>query len=237
MVQKKDAIPRLFDGIAHRYDLLNRLLSFGRDAAWRRRLVLRLSERPPGTLLDLATGTGDVLLAACAAGSPLANNLKLGIGADISANMLAMARRKTEAAGLTERLRFVRADGLRLPFPDALFDAVTVAFGIRNMPSVNAALSEMHRVLAPGGRLLVLEFSMPGSALLRWGYLLYFRYLLPVIGGVVSGRYKAYRYLNRSVEAFPYGRAFVGLLKAAGFEEVTGEPMTLGVATLYSGRV
>jgi demethylmenaquinone methyltransferase/2-methoxy-6-polyprenyl-1,4-benzoquinol methylase len=216
---------RMFDRISPRYDLLNRMLSFRRDVYWRRCIVASLADARPARVLDLATGTGDVLIALSGNGI-----ISRGVGADIAANMLAKAHEKT--AG-NDALSFVRADGMDLPFGAGAFDAVTIAFGLRNMPDVAAALREMHRVLKPGGRLVVLEFSLPGPALLRCAYLLYFRHVLPVLGGLISGDYRAYGYLNASVEDFPHGAALCKIVNACGFQQATARPMTAGIATLY----
>jgi demethylmenaquinone methyltransferase / 2-methoxy-6-polyprenyl-1,4-benzoquinol methylase len=219
-------IMRMFDRISPRYDFLNRMLSFRRDVYWRRRIVAAFADARPLRVLDLATGTGDVLIALSKQGL-----ISRGVGADIAANMLARAHEKT--AG-NDALSFVRADGMDLPFGAGAFDAVTIAFGLRNMPDAGAALREMHRVLKPGGRLVVLEFSLPDLALLRWVYLVYFRHVLPVLGGLISGDYRAYGYLNRSVEYFPHGAALCRIINTCGFQQATARPMTAGIATLYS---
>ncbi len=225
-------VRRMFDEISGTYDLNNRVLSMRRDVVWRRRLTALLPDGPaPPRLLDLATGTCDVLLAAHRAGRAAPGS----IGADFSAGMLREGAKKLERANLDGPPALVRADATRMGFADAAFDAVTIAFGIRNVLDVDGALREMCRVLRPGGRVVILEFSMPGNALLRAGYLLYFRHVLPRLGGLVSGKPDAYRYLNQSVESFPYGRAFCGCMERAGFVEVTARPLSFGIATLYTG--
>jgi demethylmenaquinone methyltransferase/2-methoxy-6-polyprenyl-1,4-benzoquinol methylase len=220
---------RMFDRIAPRYDLLNRLLSFRRDVAWRKALVRALPAGDRLRVLDLATGTADVLLSLCAPHG----KIQRGTGLDKSAGMITLARPKIANAPVP--LDLVRGDACGLGFRDASFDAVTIAFGIRNVPDVPAALREMRRVLRPGGRALILEFSLPANALVRSGYLLYFRHVLPRVGGVVSGDAQAYRYLNESVESFPYGEAFAAMMRDAGFLGVTAMPQSLGIATLYTG--
>ncbi len=224
----------MFDRIARRYDLLNRLLSFGRDVAWRKAMVRMMAcDRPAAgilRLLDVATGTGDVLLAAekeC--------RLSLGVGLDPSAGMLSVGMDKVRGRGLRERLHLVQGDAQHLAFAPDYFDALTIAFGIRNVADPVAGLREMCRVLKPGGRALVLEFSLPGNPLFRPLYLFYFRHVLPRIGGVISGDAEAYRYLNRTVEAFPYGEAFCAMMREAGFASTKAHPLTLGIATLYCG--
>ncbi len=229
--QTKSDSPRMFDRIAHRYDFLNRLLSGRRDVAWRKRLVASLPEKPDLEMLDLATGTGDVLLSSC----KLRTNIQFGVGLDPAGNMLAIARQKKSAANLESAISFVRGDALRLPFASNSFDAITIAFGIRNIPDVTRSLQEMHRILKPGGKVLILEFSLPKNSVLRFGYLVYFRYILPLIGSFISGDAGAYRYLNQTVETFPYGQAFCTLMEQAGFQEIRAEPLTMGIATLYTG--
>lgn len=221
----------MFDRIAHRYDLLNRLLSMRRDVAWRNKLAELLPRREELRVLDLATGTGDVLLALRTAGSAM----RSGVGMDMSAKMLEYGKDKFEDAGAAATLRMVRGDATDIPAADESFDAVTIAFGIRNVSSVERALREMHRVLRPNGRALVLEFALPSNPLVRRSYLLYFRNVLPRIGGVISGDAYAYRYLNQTVETFPYGEAFCALMRGAGFHHVTAHPLTLGIAMIYQG--
>ncbi len=225
-------VRHMFDEIADAYDVTNRVLSLRRDLAWRRRLTALLPAGPePPRLLDLATGTCDVLIAAQKVGRAAPGS----VGADFSAGMLREGAKKLDRAGLCAVLRLVRADATRLGFADGCFDAVTIAFGIRNVLDVDTALGEMRRVLRPGGRAVILEFSMPGNAVLRAGYLLYFRHILPRLGGLVSGKPDAYRYLNQSVESFPHGRAFCERMERAGFDRVTASPLSFGIATLYTG--
>lgn len=221
----------MFDRIAHRYDLLNRLLSFGTDVRWRKRLGQHLPAGDTLNVLDLATGTADVLISL----ERHCPSVQRGTGVDVSFGMLSHGVPKLRALGLAGRFRLVRGDAMRLPLPTDRYDAATISFGIRNVLDVGAGLREMHRVLRPGGRVLVLEFSLPGNALFRAGYLFYFRHVLPRIGALLSGDGHAYRYLNQTVETFPYGEAFCALLREAGFREVKAFPLTLGIATLYQG--
>ena len=226
----KDDTWRMFDRIAPSYDQLNRLISFRRDVAWRKRLCRHLPDRNGQTVLDLATGTGDVLLSLqrnCA-------RVGRGVGLDMSWEMLRLARGKVRLSG-EQSLALMRGDACAIGAADDSFDAVTMAFGIRNVPDVGQALREIRRVLRPGGRALILEFSLPPNKAIRSGYLIYFRHILPRIGGLVSGDSAAYRYLNESVESFPYGREFCTLMERAQFRAIGAFPMTLGVVTLYQG--
>ncbi len=222
---------RMFDRIAHRYDLLNRLLSFRQDVAWRKRLARLLPDRSNLRVLDLATGTGDVLLSLYGT----SGKVRSGVGVDMAGKMIAIGNRKIRDRRLDQSLRMVRGDAMCIAFNDASFDAVTIAFGIRNVLDVSEALREMRRILAPGGRALVLEFSLPRNAVFRVGYLFYFRHVLPRIGGLVSGDSYAYRYLNKTVESFPYGEVFCALMREAGFDAVKAHPLTFGIATIYQG--
>ncbi|MDX9857675.1 MAG: bifunctional demethylmenaquinone methyltransferase/2-methoxy-6-polyprenyl-1,4-benzoquinol methylase UbiE [candidate division Zixibacteria bacterium] len=224
----RENVASMFDRIAGRYDLLNHLLSANRDRSWRARMISHL---PPGNelhVLDLATGTADQLLALYDSG-----RLRGGIGLDPAEQMLSIGRKKIAGRMLDSVLRLEKGRAERLPFDDNVFDAVTISFGIRNVSDVSTSLQEMRRVLKPGGRALILEFSLPSNSVLRRVYLWYFRSVLPRLGGIISGDRTAYRYLNRSVESFPYGEEFLGLLRAAGFSAPEQYPLTYGIATLY----
>lgn len=217
------AVRGFFSRIAGRYDLANTVLSAGMDAWWRARATRLVRAWQPALLLDLATGSG-VLAASLARACP---GTRI-VGADFCPPMLDRAR----ASGRLTRL--VAADGMRLPFADGTFDAVTVAFGLRNMASWAQALGEMRRVLKPGGRLLVLDFSLPRGW--RLGpYLFYLRRCLPLIASVVAGEREAYDYLAASIQAFPSGEAMLDLLRAAGFEQPAAEELSAGMVSLYSG--
>lgn len=220
----------MFDRIAPTYDRLNRLLSLRRDVCWRDCVARALAARRARNVLDVATGTADLLLAICRH----LPNLTYAAGIDLAPDMLRIARNKIARAGCAAEVML--GDAHHLPYADENFDAVTVAFGIRNMANRLRALAEMHRVLEPGGTLAVLEFSLPKSQKLQLIYLSYFRHLLPVIGWLISGDSYAYRYLNDSVEAFPSGKQFIALLHRVGFTEVSKRPLTFGVATLYLAR-
>ena len=225
-------VHKMFDRIAPRYDLLNRLLSGGRDVAWRKCVSRYLPRRDNMAVLDLATGTGDLLISLLVHG----RGVKSGVGIDMAEKMLALAKTKIADKKLDSALTVAVGDAKRIPFKEKSFDAVTIAFGIRNVEPVSVALSEMYRILSDGGKALILEFSLPSSALMRRLYLFYFRYILPVVGSLISGDSYAYRYLNRTVETFPYGEEFCCLMRQAGFEDVTVHPLTFGIATIYEGR-
>jgi demethylmenaquinone methyltransferase / 2-methoxy-6-polyprenyl-1,4-benzoquinol methylase len=220
----------MFDRIAARYDFLNRSLSLGQDLVWRRRMRRHLPPGPDLQVLDLATGTADQLIALAAD-----RRVTRGTGLDLAEQMLAIGRVKIERRGLAGRLQLATGDACAVPQPDASVDVVSLAFGIRNVESVETALAEIHRVLKPGGRTLILEFSLPRRVLLRKAYLFYFRHVLPRIGAWVSGDAHAYRYLNQTVESFPYGEDFCALLRQAGFQRVTVHPQTFGIASIYVG--
>jgi demethylmenaquinone methyltransferase / 2-methoxy-6-polyprenyl-1,4-benzoquinol methylase len=227
--EPRNQIRGMFDAIAFRYDFVNRVLSLRRDIAWRRALVAALPQKGGLHVLDLATGTCDVLLALQGPGSPVTHV----VGADVSGAMLRYGQEKIARAGLSSSSPLIQTDAASLCFPEDTFDVVTVAFGVRNYSDLEKGLREMQRVLHPGGSVLILEFSMPSNPIFRVGYLFYFRHILPRIAGMLSRQPGAYHYLNRSVEAFPYGRAFCDLLHEAGFVNATARPLTFGIATLY----
>lgn len=220
-------IARMFDAVAPRYDLLNRLLSMGIDHRWRRALANELAG-VRGPVVDLCTGTGDVMLAAARAHP----EMEL-VGFDFAPEMVKRGQAKSRRETLQDRMEFAVGDATALAVETASAGAVTVAFGIRNVADVTVALREMFRVLRPGGRILVLEFSLPANRLLRAGYLFYFRRILPIIGGLVSGVRAAYDYLPASVLRFPEGDAFVRLLEDAGFREARQQRLSFGIASLY----
>ena len=221
----------MFDRIARRYDLLNRLLSFGADVSWRRKVARFLRPHPGQHVLDLATGTADQLLLLF----EKSNRVKTGIGMDLAEKMLEIGRKKIDKRGLSEALCLRIGNAMDIPANDNQFDTVTISFGIRNVTDIARALLEMYRVLKPGGRLLVLEFSLPRPRFICSIYLFYLRHMLPRIGALVSGDPHAYRYLNETIETFPYGETFCEMLRTAGFTAATAHPMTFGVATIYQG--
>ena len=227
---EKAAVRSMFDRIAPRYDLLNRLLSGGPDVRWRRRAVDLLELTGPSRVLDLCTGTADLLLEALRR-----DPRHTGVGVDLSHGMLVRGAAKLEGDGTGRRGRLVGGDGERLPVRDGLFDGALVAFGIRNVGDVPAALREVLRSLRPGGRFVVLEFSMP-EGLLGTAYRFYFRHVLPRVGGLVSGDGSAYAYLPASVARFPTPEAFGALMEEAGFRDVRWRLLTGGIACLHRGE-
>ena len=236
MAEPLDKSPRriagMFDAIAPRYDLLNGVLSAGLDRYWRRRAIRSLGFTGTETLLDVCTGTGDVALAAARA----RRGARRVLGIDFAGAMLTRAVQKAAGRGLSARVRLTRGDAMHLPVPDAAVDGVTIAFGIRNVESPDAACAELLRVLRPGGRLAILEFGLPVIPAVRPLYLWYFRHVLPRIGRVVSRHDAAYSYLPASVGAFPWGEGFAAILRRQGFNNVRARPLTLGIVYLYTAE-
>ena len=228
--KRSDRIAGMFDAIAPRYDLLNRLLSAGVDQRWRRRAVDSLQLTGTEVLIDVCTGTADVALVGRAAGAARV------VGVDFSGAMLAIGLRKVRAAAEERRIALLRGDATRLPVREASADAVTIAFGIRNVQRPELACAEMARALRPGGRLAILEFGVPRIPGVTMLYLWYFKYLLPLVGRTLSGHSAAYSYLPESVGAFPPPAEFVTILRQAGFQDVRAVPLTLGIVYLYVAR-
>jgi demethylmenaquinone methyltransferase/2-methoxy-6-polyprenyl-1,4-benzoquinol methylase len=228
--KQPDRIAGMFDAIAPRYDLLNRVLSVGIDRHWRRRAIKALQLTGREVLLDVCTGTADVALEGIASGAARV------IGVDFAAAMLAIGKHKVRAERAADRIALLRGDAVRLPVRTASVDAATVAFGIRNVQHPDLACVEMARALKPGGRLAILEFGVPRVPGISLLYLWYFKYLLPLIGRTVSGHTGAYSYLPESVTVFPPPAEFVAILRKAGFIDVTAVPLTLGIVYLYVAR-
>ena len=211
-----------FAGIARRYVLTNHVLSMGTDVLWRRKTARLVASFAPARILDLATGSGDLAIAiqnACPAAQVL--------GADFSVPMMRQAQQQ-------HFQNLIAADAMSLPVADAAFDVVTVAFGLRNMASWPGALKEMHRVLRPGGHLVVLDFSLPSLPLMRRPYLFYLKHVMPKIAGLLTGKREAYEYLCGSIERFPSGAQMEHLLRECGFADPVSRPLSFGIATLYS---
>lgn len=219
----------MFDNISHRYDFLNHFLSMGIDKLWRKKVVKMIRKQGPEKILDIATGTADLAIAMASSGA------KKIQGIDISEGMLSIGRKKIEDKNLQNLITLQWGDSEDIPFPDAQFDAVTVAFGVRNFEHPLKGLQEINRVLKPGGMIYVLEFSQPQKFPIRQLYFFYFRHILPVWGKMVSKDPAAYTYLPESVKAFPYGQAFLQLLAEAGFKQTSDRPLSFGIASIYTG--
>jgi len=223
---------KVFDRIAPRYDFLNHLLSGGLDRTWRSRVAQLLPKQGDLYLLDLATGTGDLVLAL----GQNCKNIKKAIGLDLASNMLETASQKISRLNLESRISLQQGDATQIPFPETIFDVVTMGFGIRNVCDVSQTLQEIYRVLKPGGQIYILEFSLPKNPLIRILYQLYLRHVLPWIAGFVSGSQDAYHYLSQTIETFPYGPKFCDLLSAENFKEIRAKPLTFGIVTIYQGK-
>lgn len=221
-------IGSLFDRIASHYDPLNHLLSLNIDKRWRRKAVGALRE-PIRSVLDVAIGTADFAL------EIVRQHPETTVqGIDLSEGMMQIGREKVQKKKVAERIRFMQASALQMPFEDNSFDAVTCSYGVRNFSDLDQGLREMQRVLRPGGQLLILEFSYPENKLIAWVYDLYFSHILPFVGRVLSKDKTAYTYLNRSVKHFVWGEAMCQRIVQAGFADVHSQPLTFGISTLYT---
>jgi len=229
-MKKKEHIQQMFNDISDRYDFLNHFLSFGIDFFWRRKFIHQLSIYKPRRVLDIATGTGDLALLI----SKL--NPEQITGIDISEKMLAIAKRKVIQKGMQSIIVFEEGDAADLPYKNETFDAITVAFGIRNFEDIEKGLSEMKRVLKTGGIMMILEFSHPESFPMKELYGFYSRRIIPFIGKLVSGNNHAYSYLPESVSSFPSGKKFLEILEKGGMKNLSQHPMTFGVVTIYSSE-
>jgi demethylmenaquinone methyltransferase / 2-methoxy-6-polyprenyl-1,4-benzoquinol methylase len=224
------AVKGIFSAISPRYDLLNRVMSGRQDLKWRKFAVSRIP-REARTVLDVATGTGDLAIDIASTGE------REVVGADFVENMMRFAVEKTEERNLSSKIRYAAADALYLPFPDNTFDAATMAFGIRNMPDRLSALKEMVRVVKPGGKVLVLEMTFPRNLRLRRFFTWYLNNVIPLIGGLISGNSKAYRYLPDSIQDFLHPDDLAALFEKAGLQSVRAFPLTLGLTYLHEGSV
>jgi demethylmenaquinone methyltransferase/2-methoxy-6-polyprenyl-1,4-benzoquinol methylase len=228
-LSKKQQVASMFDNIAFRYDFMNRFLSGGIDVHWRKRAIRELNELNPKKVLDVATGTGDVAILTY----KLLKPDKI-IGIDLSEGMLELGRQKVNRLKLRDHIELLQGDSETINFPDNSFDAITVAFGVRNYEHLNKGLQEMYRVLRPGGKLVILEFSKPGKAL-RGLYKIYMNNIAPVIGKIVSRNGEAYQYLNDSVQAFPEGEHFLNILNETGLKNSYLRSLSFGICTIYCG--
>jgi demethylmenaquinone methyltransferase/2-methoxy-6-polyprenyl-1,4-benzoquinol methylase len=224
---KKQQVTTMFDTIAGNYDHLNRVISFGIDVSWRKKVIALITEKSPENALDIATGTGDLAISLVETGA------KKVVGLDISKGMLEIGRQKVADLGLDQQIEMIVGDSENLPFDDNTFDAITVAFGVRNFENLELGLSEILRVLKPSGTFVVLETSVPEKFPFKQGYHFYTKMILPLIGKLFSKDKVAYKYLSDSAAKFPHGKAFNNILEKIGFIEVVNKPQTFGVASIY----
>ncbi len=226
-LNKKKQVEQMFDNISENYDSLNRVISLGTDQSWRRKLIEIVKSTQPKNILDVATGTGDLAIALAD------SSAEKIVGLDISAGMLSIGQKKIDAKKLSDKIEMVQADSEDLPYEDDYFDAITVAFGVRNFENLDKGLTEINRVLKPGGIFVVLETSVPTKFPFKQGYNVYSKGIMPAIGKLFSKDKSAYTYLSESASKFPYGEAFNNILKKNGFTNVKDLPQTFGVATIY----
>ena len=229
-LSKKEQVATMFDNIAGNYDFLNHFLSLGIDIFWRKRLVRKLQKQKPQNILDVATGTADLAIAM----------MKIKpfnvVGIDISNGMLEVGRKKIKQQDLEKTIQLQQADSEDLPFEDATFDAVTVSFGARNFENLQKGLSEMARVLKPGGKIYILEFSKPTLFPFKQLYDFYFKFVLPLIGKLLSKDNVAYSYLPESVKAFPHGKELNSIIENCGYTNAKNHPLTMGIASIYTAQ-
>ena len=227
---KKAQVALMFNNIAHKYDFLNHFLSFGIDRSWRKRSVKEMEKKSPGDILDIATGTGDFAL------ESVRLNPRQIVGVDISTGMLEKGREKVSAMNLDHLISLREGDSENLEFGNDSFDAVTVGFGVRNFEDLQQGLSEIFRVIRPGGAAYILEFSKPAKFPMKQLYMFYSFTFLPILGRIFSKDASAYTYLPESIREFPDGEDFLSELRTAGFNRVKALPLTFGIATLYVGE-
>ncbi len=227
---KKDQVAQMFDTISGEYDSLNRIISFGTDVAWRKKVIQLVAEKKPNAVIDIATGTGDLAI------MMQTTSAKKIVGLDISAGMLAVGRKKIAAKNLSDQIEMVLGDSENIPFEDSSFDAATVSFGVRNFENLHKGLAEILRVLTPEGQLIILETSVPTRTPFKQFYNFHSKNILPLIGKLFSKDKKAYTYLSESASVFPYGEALRQILLEVGFKDVRFEPQTFGAATIYIAK-
>lgn len=228
-LNKKQQVEQMFDNIAHKYDFLNRILSFGIDVGWRKKVVKMLAKTNAKLVLDMATGTADLALEISKVPGVQVK------GVDLSEGMLEIGRQKVKGRGMDKVIELVKGDSERIVFADNTFDAATVAFGVRNFENLEQGLMELFRVIKPGGSLFVLEFSKPKQFPYKQGYNFYFKNILPTVGKFFSKDSSAYTYLPDSVDAFPDGTNFLKVMEKSGFNGMEMHPLTFGTATIYVG--
>ncbi|SMC88742.1 bifunctional demethylmenaquinone methyltransferase/2-methoxy-6-polyprenyl-1,4-benzoquinol methylase UbiE [Moheibacter sediminis] len=226
-LSKKQQVEQMFDNISPKYDLLNRVLSMGIDVSWRKKVVKSIKASNPKTILDIATGTGDLAI-------QMAKSTEAKItGFDLSAGMLEVGRKKVKEEGLENRIEMIQGDAENMPFEDNSFDCITVAFGVRNFENLEKGLNDIYRVLKPGGKFIILEFSQPESFPMKQLYGFYSKNILPQIGKKISKDQSAYTYLPDSVKAFPYGEKMKLILKNSNFVQPFDKKLTFGIASIY----
>jgi len=228
---KKEQVAGMFNDIAFRYDFLNRFLSAGTDITWRKKALKQLEQLQPKTILDVATGTADVAIMA----SGMLKPEKI-TGIDISDGMLDIGRKKIQRLGLQNTIELLNGDCETISFNNDSFDAVTVAFGVRNFENLEKGLSEIKRVLKPGGKLVVLEFSKPRSTVVKAIYNLYMKIITPNVGKIFSKNRNAYQYLDESINKFPEGKNFISILDNLGYSNTYTKPLSLGICSIYCGE-
>lgn len=225
---KKEQVTQMFDTISKEYDGLNRVISFGIDIKWRKKVVEIVKQQQPKTVLDIATGTGDLAI------NLAETSAEKIVGLDISPGMLSVGKEKVKAKQLDNRIDMIIGDSENMPFEDNTFDAITVAFGVRNFETLENGLKDILRVLKPGGTFVILETSVPTKFPFKQGYKVYSKFILPTIGKLFSKDKTAYKYLSESASVFPYGEALNNILRNIGFINVEDKPQTFGVATIYT---
>jgi len=225
---KKEQVTQMFDNISENYDDLNRVISFGIDIKWRKRVLKMVADTNPDTILDIATGTGDLAILLSK------TNAKKIVGLDLSSEMLRVGKDKVKNQNLQDKIEMVLGDSENIPYPDNHFDAITVSFGIRNFETLEKGLAEILRVLKPNGIFVILETSVPTNFPFKQGYFVYTKYILPLIGRIFSKDQVAYGYLSESAHNFPYGERLNEILRKVGFSNVKDLPQTFGIATIYS---